>query len=372
MNEAHPSTNPRPKFQGRSDFARELRAAVEKALAGADKRHTGGWRIALKSLIVFAWAVGAYLTLILWASSWWLVLLCMLALVLGVAAIGFNVQHDGGHHSYSSRGFANRLAALSLDVVGGSSYVWHHKHNILHHTYPNISGYDDDLEAAPFLRLAYHQRRHWFHRFQHFYAWLIYGGLSIKWQLFDDFWAVIRGRIGQHRMPRPRRIQLAFFVLGKLLFYGWALALPLILHPVHVVLPLYLLCAGLLGIVLAVVFQLAHCVDQARLLEMPSGDKPIPRGFFEHQLDTTVNFANRNIVATWYLGGLNYQIEHHLFPRVSHINYPLIAPVVRAVCDRHGVAYRETPSICGALASHWRFLKRLGRGMQLEAGAAAS
>src|SRR5262249_36676403 len=260
----------------------------------------------------------SYAVLVFLAGTWWLALASAISLGLAMAAVGFNIQHDAGHQAYSRRNWINRLMAMTLDLLGGSSYVWAKKHNSVHHCFVNITGHDDDIDLGIFGRLTPHQKRLKFHRFQHFYLWVLYGLLPTKWQFYDDFRDVVTGRIGAHRFPRPRGWDLATLIGGKIVFFSLALTIPLLLHPVWTVLLFYALASFVQGVTLSVVFQLAHCVEEA--------DFPLPRlgaGRMEttwavHQVETTVDFARGNRFLSWIIGGLNFQIEHHLFPRISH------------------------------------------------------
>ena len=162
-------------------------------------------------------------------------------------------------------------------------------------------------------------------------------------------------------MARPRARELSLLLLGKAAFVGWIFALPLLAgHSVLTVVAIYALCALVTGISLSVVFQLAHCVEEAEFLAPPPTGEKMGRAWAEHQLSTTVDFAPGNRLITWYVGGLNYQVEHHLFPRVSHVHYPALAPIVQRTCEEFGVSYRVHAKFFGALASHIRHLRRLG------------
>jgi linoleoyl-CoA desaturase len=291
------------------------------------------------------------------ASTWWQAALLSTLLGLVMAGIGFNVAHDGSHEAFSSRRFVNRLAANALDLLGGSSCVWRVKHNRLHHSAPNVVGTDDDIDIAPFGRLAPGQRHRWFHRFQHFYLWPLYGLLPLKWQLVDDFRAVATGRVGSHVFRRPRGLSLAAFVGGKAVFFGLAVGMPALFHPLWLVLCVYGATSLVLGVTLSVVFQLAHCVEEAEFPAAGAGETD----WAKRQIVSTVDFAPGNRLLTWYLGGLNYQVEHHLFPRVCHALYPRLSAAVREVCREHGVEHRANPTLWSALRSHYRWLRRMGR-----------
>src|SRR6185369_3111568 len=177
-------------------------------------------------------------------------------------------------------------------------------------------------------RLTPHQRRYWFHRWQQFYLWPLYGLLAINWHLEGDFRDLITRRVGEHRVPRPKGRELIIFLAGKAIFITLAFGIPLLWHPVWVVALFYTIAALVLGMVLSVVFQLAHCVEQAEFPLPRAESGRIENAWAIHQVETTVDFARRSRVAAWLLGGLNFQIEHHLFPRICHINYPAISKVV--------------------------------------------
>lgn len=313
----------------------------------------------LKSLVIFSWVVASYALLVFWAASWWTAIPLALSLGLAMAGVGFSVMHDGGHGSYSERPAINRWAALSLDLLGGSSFMWNYKHNVLHHTFTNIEGADDDIEFAPFLRLSAGQTRRWYHRFQFLYGPLLLVFLAPKWILIDDFVAAGRGSLGGH--PLPRLAASDWFVLfaGKLLFAVWAVLIPLqFVDPVS-----YLIGAavvfGMEGFVLGLVFQLAHAVEGAAFFD-PGANEHAPLPWAEHQLATTVDFAPRSRLLTWFVGGLNFQVEHHLFPRTSHRHYPALAGIVGEVCARHGVQRQVQPTFLAGVVAHLRHLYRLG------------
>jgi linoleoyl-CoA desaturase len=349
------------KYPPHSKLRAELNARVREYFESLGKSDKGGKRMVGKSMLIFAWLAASYLLLVFWAETWWQAIPLTISLALAVAGIGFNVQHDGGHGAYSRRKWLNRLSSWSLDMVGASSYIWNVKHNLLHHHYTNIQGIDSDIQSEPFLRLGPYQRRRWYHRFQHLYVWGLYVFFSPKWNYYDDFNDLIRGRVGSRKIARPRGLDLVVLLAGKAFYIGWVLVLPLALHPWYVVLAIYALYSMALGTTLATVFQLAHCVQEADFTDKPVENQRMERGWAEHQLATTVDFAPRNRLLTWYLGGLNFQVEHHLFPRISHIHYPALAPITRAVCEEHGVRYHSHRTVWSALRSHLALLRRLGR-----------
>src|SRR5437868_35698 len=349
----------RLKFSGNNDFHIELRRRIDEFFERTGRRRRDCPQMYLKTAILLVCSAASYIALVFLATAWWQAAPLTVLLGLATASIGFNIQHDGGHHAYSDYAPVNKLAAMTLDLVGGSCYLWRWKHGIFH-TYVNIDGEDSDITLRLIARLTPHQRRLWFHRWQQFYLWPLYGLLAMKWHMVGDFRDVITGRIGKHRVPRPKGLNLVIFLAGKALFFTLVFVIPLLLHPVWVVASFYAVGVLVLGITLSVVFQLAHCVEQAEFpLPQPETGR-IDNSWAIHQIETTVNFARGSRIATWLLGGLNFQIEHHLFPKICHVNYPAISKVVESTCRDFTVNYIEHKSFWGGVGAHFRWLRQMG------------
>ena len=352
------------KFGPSDRFIRELRRRVDAYFERTGRPKRDCPQMYFKTASILAWFFGAYALLVFVVSSPWAVVPLAAVLGLAMAAIGFNIQHDAAHRAYSDRPWVNKMMALTLEMIGGSSYLWDWKHNSIHHTYTNISGHDDDINIGLLGRLAPEQKRLPFHRLQGIYLWVLYGFLAMKWHLVDDFYSLITGRIGGHKVPRPKGKDLAVFIGGKVVFVSLAFVIPMLLHPVLAVLGVYAIAAFVCGVVLSVVFQLAHCVEEADFpmpVPTPQGGERIEAEWAVHQVQTTVNFSRQNPILRWFLGGLNFQIEHHLFSRICHIHYPAISKVVEETCKEFGVRYAAHRSIFSALASHFRWLVQMGR-----------
>jgi len=348
------------KFGKNDGFQIELRRRVDEYFRSSGRRKRDCPQMYVKTAILLACFAASYALLVFAARAWWQALPLAVLLGLVTAGIGFNVQHDGGHQGYSDYAWVNKLMAMTLDLIGGSSYLWRWTHAVIHHTYVNITGHDADIDLGALGRLTPHQKRYPFHRWQHFYLWPLYGLLAISWHLYGDFKDLVTGRIGGHRIPRPKGWDLVVFILGKAAFFALAFGTPLLLHPFWVVLLFYAVTAVVVGIVLSVVFQLAHAVEQAEFpLPRPDTGR-IENAWAVHQAETTVDFARRSRVVSWLLGGLNFQIEHHLFPRVCHVNYPAISKLVEQTCREFGVRYQEHKSFWAGVAAHFRWLRRMG------------
>ncbi|MBB6184190.1 fatty acid desaturase family protein [Oleiagrimonas soli] len=347
------------RFNGDNAFHRELKRRVLADLRdrGCDPRDSG--RMYAKTAIILTAFALTYTALVFLAQTWWQALPLAVALGAATAGIGFNIMHDGGHLAYSKRRWVNRLMAMTLDLVGGSSYIWQWKHGRFHHTWVNVDGHDSDIDLGVLARLSPGQRRRPWHRWQHLYLWPLYAVTVLRWHLYGDFRDLLTGTIGTRSFARPRGADLAVFVLGKLAFFMLAFGLPLLFHPWTAVVAGYAVVAAVSGLLLALVFQMAHVVEAAAF-PTPVGEAPhLDTPWAVHQLHTTVNFAPHNRVLSWLIGGLNFQVEHHLFPHIAHVHYPAVARVVERTCREFGLPYHVSPSFAASIASHYRWLHRM-------------
>ncbi len=357
-----PELSPRVRFPRDGGFHADLKRQVRAYFERTRRSPSGAVAMHAKTAAIAVWFATSYaLLLACGGASAWLAVALTASLALATAGIGFSVMHDANHGAYSRSAGVNRALGLALDFVGASSYVWRFKHNVQHHTYTNVDGMDADIESEPFLRLAPSQRRRAFHRYQHVYAWFLYGVLAVKWWFVDDPVDLLRGRLGRHPFPRPRGRELAAVIAGKGVFLAWAVVVPALVYRSGRVALLFLMGALVLGVVLSTVFQLAHAVGGAESHAAEPGDQQMPTGWAEHQVRTTIDFAPRSRLLGWFVGGLNFQIEHHLFSAVCHVHYPALAGIVEETCLAHGVPYRSHPTLRAALAAHYRFLRALGR-----------
>jgi len=320
-------------------------------------------RLQWKAVFVILVAIGSYLGLVLLAHGLLLALPLAVILVVALTTTGTSVMHDANHGAFGRSNRLNRTLAYSADILGASSWLWRHKHNSLHHGNTNVVGIDTDIEQLPFARLAPGQQWRPWHRYQHIYIWGLYGFLTAQWMLFSDFASLVSGRIGSQRIQRaPRRRDLVLLFAGKVLHVGWALALPFAFHRWWTVLAFYFACSWLVGLVLAICFQLAHCVD---IVEFATPESP-RRGddFVLHQLRTTADVACGSVLdrpALWMMGGLDHQIEHHLAPGVPHTAYGAMATRIGRICEARQIVHHVHPSVWAALKSHARWLRAMGR-----------
>jgi linoleoyl-CoA desaturase len=358
-------------FENGGAFIAETRRDVDAYLSRGHTRLAGAIRLYAKAPVALGLIAVSWGVLVFGRPGVGVAVLALLGLLGGMMLVAFSVQHDANHGAYFRSRRLNHLVGWSADLLlGFSSYTWRIKHNVAHHTYTNIDGFDDDITQVPLARFAPSQPPRPWYRYQHLYIWPMYLLMGLRWQTIGDVTALVRGRIGESRLRFPRGWNLAGLLAGKTLYVGWALLVPMLVYPWWAVLSAYLGFVMITSLIMATTFQLAHCVEEA---SFASSDelRSEKRLWAIHEVETTVNFCPRNPVLTWFLGGLNYQIEHHLFPRIPHTHYPRIAQIVQRNCERHGVRYTAQPSLRAALRSHTTHLKtmgRLGHPAQIEMG----
>ena len=352
--------------EDRRPFGIELNAAVERCLDGPTllRAHR---RIQRKALVIGGWYIGSYVLLIL-AGSWWLGILACTSLAVSMAAVGFNIQHDANHnalfrtHGAKRLSKANRAVGWSMYAVGASATQWIKGHVNVHHSATNIVGKDDDIAFEPFGRLAPQQTRRPWHRFQHLYLWALYCFTAVSIIVADVIATITQSFVGDRQGKRPTFGEYTVLLGTKAAFLFVMVVVPLLFHPWWIVALGVALTLSIAGLLLGIVFQLAHAVEQAEF--RTSEDHP-GMAWHEWQVRSTVDFCHGTgpvaRLVTWYTGGLNYQTEHHLFPRVPHTAYPDILPAVRQVCEDYDVPHRVQPTLRRALGSHYRHLRRLGR-----------
>jgi linoleoyl-CoA desaturase len=339
----------------------ELRKRVQQYFDENNISVTGNMSLFTKAILLVSGFVLVYLHLLFFTPVWyWGVIECI---ILGglIAAIGFNVMHDGSHGSFSKYKWKNKLASYSVNMLGANHFLWNMKHNMIHHTFTNVNGVDDDIEIGSLMRMAPTQKRLWMHRFQHLYFWILYMLLYVFWIFFSDYNKYFRKKIGDMPLKKMNIKQHIAFWATKL-YHGFVF----VALPIYMVGWLYwsvgfLIFTFVAGFVLSIVFQLAHTVEDTAFPVADMEEHKLPDEFAAHQIKTTANFATKNKLVSWLVGGLNFQIEHHLFPKISHVHYPAISDIVRNVCREYQLQYIEYPTMRKAIRAHVRFLKQMGK-----------
>lgn len=294
----------------------------------------------------------------------WLVGLMYLLMGLGTAGIGLSIMHDANHGAYSKKDSVNKWVGKIINLVGGYAPTWKIQHNVLHHTYTNIEGYDEDIAPPPFLRFSPNAVHKPIHNFQHLYAWFFYGLMTFSWITAKDFRQLYRYKgmdLTKTENPVFGKL-LAELIFSKVFYYVLVLIIPLLVIDIAWYwFPIFIFMLHFVaGLILALVFQPAHVVPEIEYVDTPA-DLTIDNNFAIHQMQTTSNFAPRSRVLYWLIGGLNYQVEHHLFPNICHVHYRDIAPIVRETAKEFGVPYNSHPTFVGAIRYHLKMLKAVGR-----------
>jgi linoleoyl-CoA desaturase len=343
-------------------FFRTLTKRVNDYFKDNNIKKTGNWKLHLKTAVMFSLYLAPYFVILTLDLPWYVQLLLTVVMGVGMAGIGMNVMHDANHGSYSSKSWLNKLMGSSMYLLAGNVNNWQIQHNVLHHTYTNIHGHDEDLEAGRIIRFSESAQWRRFHKFQHYYSIFLYGLLTFNWAITTDIKQMrryIKRGLSYGEFQSPIK-QWTILVITKIIYISMWIALPIIIGITWwKVLLGFFVMHYTAGLILSVVFQLAHIVEET--------DNPEPNELGEmentwaiHQLYTTANFAPRNRFVNWFTGGLNYQIEHHIFPNISHVHYRKIAKIVKETAKEHNLPYHEFKSMSDAIAAHFKHLKELG------------
>ena len=280
---------------------------------------------------------------------------------IGLAGIGFAISHDALHGAYSSSPRLNALLGRTFDLLGANGYMWKITHNVIHHTYTNIDGVDEDLTVSPLLRLSPGAPLLRIHRFQHVYGLAAYSMSTIFWVFIKDFKYFFQKDLGPYKNKKHPTGEWVNLFASKLVYYGWSIVIPLLVLDI----PWWQFAIGYLvmhltaGFILGVVFQLAHVVEGPDY-PVPDAAGRMEDAWLVHEMETTANFARSSRLVSWYVGGLNFQIEHHLFPKVCSVHYPAISTIVKDTATKYGVPYYDQPTVMAAVRSHLRMLRKLG------------
>jgi linoleoyl-CoA desaturase len=341
-------------------FSLTLKRKIDEYFAAEGKRSSGTFNLYLKTVTLFAIGGLSYYLLVFCTIPVWASVLLCVVFGLDLAAIGFNVMHDGAHGSYSKKTWVNEMMAYTLNLMGGSSFMWKQKHNVNHHSYTNVDGLDDDIDIKPWIRTNENQRRYWFHRYQYIYWAFLYGFTYLLWVYSNDFRKYFSGKVANLPLKKMSFKEHVIFWFSKLLYLFVFVTVPILKVGFIKTLVGYIIISFVCGWVLSVVFQLAHVVTEVSFPVADKESNTLEHEWTVHQITTTANFGTRSKLLSWFVGGLNFQIEHHLFPKVSHVHYTGISKIVKDLCKEHNIPYIEYPTLFKALRAHVSYLKMMG------------
>jgi linoleoyl-CoA desaturase len=325
----------------------------------------GNSQMVIKSIFMFTLYFTPFILLILNVfDSFWAQSILWAIAGLGMSGIGLSIMHDANHGAYARNAKLNALMCRSMNFVGGYSLNWQLQHNTLHHTYTNIHEHDEDIAPPGFLRFEPHAELKKIHRFQFLYAWFFYGMMTMMWATTKDFMQLVRyNKMGLLAIKKTTfKKELYLLILNKIFYLSYSLGLPILLihQPWYLVVVGWLIMHFTCGLILALIFQPAHVVD---LTEFPLPDSTgnMQDDWAAHQLKTTTNFATKSWAFSWFVGGLNFQVEHHLFPNICHIHYKKLAPIIKKTAQEFNLPYYSKKTFFGAVAAHAKLLYALGK-----------
>lgn len=343
------------------EFSRTVKKRVDQYFEKHDLSKHANLQMVVKTIVLLTLYFGSYALIIsgqLSLGSMWFLTFLM---GIGMAGIGFSVSHDALHGAYSSNKYINRALGFTFDLLGANGYIWKITHNIIHHTYTNIHGHDEDLEVAGFIRLSPHSEYKPIHRVQHILAFFAYSLATFFWVFVKDYKYFLQKNLGPYEDKSHPLSEWIILFVTKAIYYTYMLVLPMLLLDitwVHLLIGFTTLHLTA-GLILGVIFQLAHVVEGTDHPE-PDEENMIDEHWMIHEMVTTNNFARDNKPLCWFVGGLNFQIEHHLFPRICSVHYPAISHIVEETANEFNIPYNQHDTLFEAIASHYRTLKKFG------------
>jgi len=349
----------------RQDFFITLNQRVNEYFKKNQISKHGNAEMYVKTAFMFSLYFIPYFLMIFGViTNLWLMFALCLVMGTGLAGIGLSIMHDANHGGYSAKPWVNNLMGYSLNLVGGNAFNWKVQHNVLHHTFTNVHDVDEDISPRGVLRMAPGSPWKPMHKYQHLYAWFFYGLMTLVWVVVKDFVRLIKYQ--QEGLVKKQKANIVtewIIMLGtKVVYFSYIFVIPMMLLPITwwQCLIGFFVMHYVAGFILAVIFQPAHVIDGT---EYPVADDNgnLENNWAIHQMVTTTNFANKNKILSWYVGGLNYQVEHHLFPNVCHVHYRKLSEIVKSTAEEFGVPYKAQETFIGALKAHARLLKELGK-----------
>lgn len=345
-------------------FSSTLRKRVDGYFRENNISRYNNKNMIIKSIVFLSFYIIPFIAILFFNPSNGLSLLLWTVMGLSLSGVGMSIMHDANHGAYSANQKVNYWMGNTLNLVGGSVFNWKLQHNVMHHTYTNIADYDDDIADKLILKFNPHTKVKWYHKLQFIYAFFFYGILTIYWALLKDFvqFAKYTKQGVNTSTKKQNRIILTKIIISKIIYFGIFFALPVFVFKISFLKILlgFLIMQFIAGLILTVIFQLAHTVEGTSH-PLPNENYTIENNWFIHQMNTTVNFSRHNKLLSWYVGGLNFQVEHHLFPNICHVHYPQISEIVKSTAEEFGIPYLENKTFISALKSHIVAVIKLGK-----------
>lgn len=347
------------------EFSKTLRKRVNQYFKDNNTSIHANTKMVIKTVFMIALYFVPYGLMVSGVfTNTWAILGLWLVMAFGMSGIGLSIMHDANHGSYSKNKKVNYVLSYLINLVGGNTDNWQMQHNVLHHSFTNIEGSDEDMDSAFFLRFSPHKEKHKIHRFQFIYAWFFYGLLTLAWATFKEFVQIRRFyKTGVCKSKKDYQRIMAKLVFWKLFYFFYIIAIPIIAVPEvspWITIVGFIMMHFVAGVILSSIFQSAHIMPECEY-PMPDEKREVKSSWMVHQLLNTCNFAQNNKALTWFVGGLNYQVEHHLFPNICHIHYSDLSKIVKKTAEEFNIPYYSHPTFRAALAQHGKMLYNLGR-----------
>lgn len=344
------------------DFSKIIHKRVNQYFKDKGISKTGNLHMYVKTAVMLSFYFAPYVMLLLNILPIWAMFVMYAIMGIGISGIGLSIMHDSNHEAFSNKKWVNKLFGFSMNIMGFSAYNWKIQHNVLHHTFTNVYGLDEDIHDKPFIRLSPHGKLRSYHRYQHIYAPILYCFSTISWFFIKDIkqLKVYKNSNLTPKETRESKLNIPVTITTKIVLLFYIIALPIMIGlPLWVVIAGFVLMHMIGGLIITTIFQLAHVVEgpehhDAHKTDMIEGSRAV------HQLKTTANFAMKSPLVTWFAGGLNFQIEHHLFPTICHVHYTKISKIVRETAQEFGLPYYHQPKLWKAVVSHLKMLKQFG------------
>ncbi len=346
-----------------AEFYKTLQTRVREYFKENNLSRYANGGMVVKTIFMIALYVTPFILMNTIITSTWISFLMWIVMGLGMAGVGLSIMHDANHGAYSKNDRVNKLLGLVINGVGGSDVNWRIQHNVLHHTYTNVTGMDEDINPGVLMRFTPHAKRLKFHKYQHFYAWFFYGLMTLMWCTVKDF--IQAKRFNGQDLLKTQNITysrlIRNIIITKVVYFTIILGLPMLFSSLswYAIIIGFLSMHFIAGLVLAAIFQPAHVIPSSTY-PVPNESGEVDADWAVSQLYNTANFAPKSKWFSWYVGGLNFQVEHHLFPNISHMHYKKLSKIVEKTAKEYNLPYFSFKTFYGALKEHTKMLHDLG------------
>lgn len=353
----------KPKFQAlkKSEFSRVLRARVNAYFKENGITTYANKAMAIRSVLLITGWIGVYLVLVFGNLPLWLSYIAWPLLGALIALVSVNVGHDAIHGAYTKKKWLKDLLCHTFNINGASAYMWKISHNHAHHNYTNIHGHDEDINPGDVMRIAPSAQLLPAHKYQHIYGFFLYTLATVSWVFAKDYKQFFENKINNYDGKKHPKREYFLLFFYKIINYSMYLVIPIIVMPYswgHIVAG-FLMMHAVSGFYLAIIFMLAHAVEEVHF-PLPNEEGIVNDDWVIHQMHTTANFSSQSRIASFFTGGLNQQIEHHLFANICSVHYLHLSKIVKQTSAEYDVPYYDIPTFWQAITSHYRFLKKLG------------